>query len=221
MRSKSVLAVLLVAFVAIVTGVSVANEITISASTSGDLVFTDVNPGVETDLAFTGGGVSGVALYQSDILSYHWSLSGPLKIGAPTLGDYPITTPNGSTLTMTFCFPANNCAANELMGVATLTDLVGANTVAPELIGTLSIQTSTGIFAPQFAVNTTADLDFSLNLTGSHTRTIQTVFFGVTGTTTQGPISSGEILPTPEPGSLALLGTGLLGIAGVLKRRLF
>jgi hypothetical protein len=45
--------------------------------------------------------------------------------------------------------------------------------------------------------------------------------YGHRGTSTQGTISSGEMIgsPVPEPGTLALLGSGIIGLAGVLRRK--
>lgn len=39
-------------------------------------------------------------------------------------------------------------------------------------------------------------------------------------TTRSGDISSGELVPTPEPGTIALVGSGLLAVAGLLRRKL-
>ena len=43
------------------------------------------------------------------------------------------------------------------------------------------------------------------------------IFFGNTGTFDY--LTSGSVAPTPEPSSVLLLGTGVLGMAGVLRKR--
>ena len=74
-----------------------------------------------------------------------------------------------------------------------------------------------------YAVGVTIDADFTVYTGGNRTTvkpTVDQVWLG-TSPTTSGYVSSGEIIPdpVPEPGTIALMGTGLLGLAGFLRRR--
>jgi hypothetical protein len=63
---------------------------------------------------------------------------------------------------------------------------------------------------------------FDVNLVNINpTRGVDWVFAHA-GQSVQGPLSSGEVIgvPTPEPGTLALFGTGILGLAGLIRRKL-
>jgi hypothetical protein len=59
--------------------------------------------------------------------------------------------------------------------------------------------------------------DFTVNL--GHNQTVGQIF-QVVGAQTSGKVSSGELAPVPEPGALGLLGSGVLALAGLLKRYL-
>jgi hypothetical protein len=59
--------------------------------------------------------------------------------------------------------------------------------------------------------------DFTVNL--GHNQTVSQIF-QVPGAQTSGNVSSGELAPAPEPGALGLVGSGVLALAGLLRRYL-
>jgi hypothetical protein len=117
---------------------------------------------------------------------------------------------NGNTIDFAFSY-----GSSFLDGTVTLVNVTdGSN--APRFIGGLYI-TSSNI--PGFSDGGYSDLDFNAYL-GTNP-TIDQVYSGQ-AQSTHGPLSSGELVPgtTPEPSSFALFGSGLLGLAGFLRRKL-
>lgn len=104
----------------------------------------------------------------------------------------------------------------DLLGTVVLTDFYGVKGPAPTFDGTFTTVSSSGALAAIFPPTTVGSIDFTVQL-GKHPT------FGPlpVGKTTAGYLSSGEVLGVvPEPTSLALLGTGVLGLAAVLRRKM-
>jgi ribosomal protein S6E (S10) len=207
---------LLLAVVALLTGISQADQITLGPSSSGSVMFRNV--GGVVDISFTGCGggptdcIRGVALDSNNAIgTYKMVITGGTpSLGTPTNGDFPVNM-NGATLTLTV-----SIGSGHLTALGTLTDLTGANTVAPEFLGDFQITSST---FSAFPVGFISQGDFTVSIRGGNTTRVAFVDTH-SGSSTHGPLSSGELLSTPEPGSLMLLGSGILGLAGVLRRKL-
>jgi len=136
-------------------------------------------------------------------------------------GDTYDVNMNGATWTMDICMVVGGCGAGELKGtvnVTTLNNALGMGGNVPQILGSFMATTSTGGFAPYWPVGGTSGTDFDIAI-ASGRYTINYVY-NHSGTATSGRVSSGEVLQgVPEPGTLALMGTGILGLAGYIRRK--
>ncbi len=220
--------VLLLAASLLLVGISAATQVTFAESTTGQVIFTNVD-GNQSDVTFgyTGdcgeGGnncVAGFGLYGSTLGTYKmWITGGPPQLTPPNAFDIYGVDLHGAT--MNFSMLLSDSHSSLLEGVIDLQMLSGGSTRAPEFLGEFTPSFVSGAFSNDFTVGVTGPDDFTITL--SKTADVDVVFNSQQkGMSIQGPISSGEILPgTPEPGSLVLMGTGLLSMAALLKRRLF
>lgn len=189
-------------------------QITIGGGTSGTIVFSG---GTETQISFVGSCgqsncVSGNAYFGTDVGTYQMWISGANpSITAGTTPNIYAVNMNGGTLNFSF-----------VVGGSTLTGTIQlaqvSNTSSPQFIGTMTVTASSGIFAALFSAGNVVPLDFTVAL-GSGSASVGTVLSGGAGSSS-GTLSSGEILPAPEPASIALIGSGLLAVGAVVKKRL-
>jgi hypothetical protein len=187
-------------------------QITIGAGTGGSVEFSGAG---QTQLSLIGSCsqtncIQGDAYLGSNVGTYTMWISGNNPIVSAT-GTPNIFAVNMNGGTMNFNFLSGSSAIN---GTIQLTSL--ASTSAPQFIGTLTVSGSSGIFAALWKAGNVVPLDFTVSLPQGNSLVSQVVN-GQAGSTF-GDISSGEILAAPEPATIALIGSGLLAIGGVLKR---
>ena len=200
---------LLLAAVGLFAGMGSATQVTLGDSAQA-VTFTGTTTGA--DVTFST--LSGPGLFGTDLGHYTMTLtSGPIPLvpSSPFIpGVYDIAAGSWS-LSLTFTDITN---PGSFTGTWDLDSLSSGTTRVPQFIGSLLVTSGTNQF--ESWGGTTLLGDFTVNL-GSH-ETVSQIF--QTDGRTSGKVSSGELVPTPEPGTLGLLGSGVLTLAGLLRRYL-
>ena len=206
---------------------AVPPQVTLSSGTNGSVVFTGAGSSVSVD--FTGHStgcpntrcVSGAAILDlgtglpgSQIPGNYWMwiVGGPITLmGGPS--DYTVTA--SGTIYLDVKLGSSGSLGN-LLTTVSLQDLTGGSGRYPQFDGTFLTSISTLDFKSLFPATIEGTIDYTVKLPLNSG-------FGPKpqGSSVSGYISSGEVdSPVPEPGTLGLLGTGILGLAGLIRRKI-
>lgn len=201
------------AVLALVAQTSAQTQITIGQSTSGSWQFQGAGA---TTVSLTGSCgvancISGYGYFGTGAGTYNMWVSGnnPTLTSTADPSLFAVNM-NGGTLNFSFSLGASSLTGSIVL--ITLKD----GTMAPQFLGALKVTGATGAFASLWAASSQAPFDLTLSIPAGHALVDQVVSGTAANTTAAN--SSGEILPVPEPTSIALIGAGLLAAGGLLKR---
>ncbi len=162
-------------------------------------------------------GLSGSAFFDTDALGTYSLGATSFTAGPQYLSLFPASDNSG-----TFSFTGGD--GDSLTGTIHWT-VIQDNTTQPKFFGVLVIGTVSGdaAFMSNFS-GSLANIDFitnQLSIGGVTGVTLDAL--AATTTSATATVSAGEVNPVnpvPEPGKLALFGSGLLGLGGLIRRKL-
>ena len=203
-------------------------QVTLSKGTSGLFSFWDTGSEIDFSIASVASTncsqancVAGIALLDDghgDATNgnyWMWITGGPPTLAPTTPGNFTVGM-GSSTLFLQIGLGTklNNWNLGWLFGTVELTDLTGGTTGTPKFDGVLTVQSSSGLLSI-YSVGSAPALDFTINVAP-----LTKLAPLSNGPTITGYVSSGELVPSPEPGTLALMGSGVLGLAGLIRRKI-
>jgi hypothetical protein len=155
--------------------------------------------------------ITGVSGTLTDYISAPYDPSAPITYGGP--GDAYLNFQSGSTDYFDWIWPGNSATDS----VDNFGTYLMDGTSAPVNPDGTTTSDYLNLIAFTYVVSGTSNVTFALNDNDGNTANISGVEINYDDPLVSGSISS--ISPTPEPSSLLLLGSGLLGLAFVAFRK--
>lgn len=242
-KKKLLISVLMVSACALLTGVAAfaQTDIDPGSSTGGQVTLTALGGGSASvgigtcntasctstvTLAGASATIAGTTSGGTASLTYSTGAAGDITIAASPLnsdGTFPVNM-NGATLQ--FDFTATNVSFGNLVADLSLTGIKDG-TSSPDFEGTLSFVSGSGSLASTWGAggvvkNITIDLGPGVTvdgLLGCPPGSSSGCTAIAKGTSETADFSHGEFSPAPEPASMLLFGSGLLGLGSFLRRR--
>jgi PEP-CTERM motif len=212
MRNLLIGMVVLAAMTLGATTTKAQTQIALGTSTSGTITFSSSgSPASTVNVAFDDVGGAASTVPDSGLYTYTIAGGGLVNVTLTSAGAGYYTASNTSV-------PISILGGGgTLTGTLTLVDLLqlssnGYVNIDPSVDANLVVTGATGVLAPYLSAGS-GGLTITLNLGST------TAINLLNGSETV-KVSNGNIMPSPEPSSMLLFGSGLLVFAGILRRQL-
>jgi hypothetical protein len=210
----SIRAICALILMVLATGVTAKaqTQILLGASTSGDVSFAPTGSGnVNMQFVSVQGAATGEGGLASISGTYSFTDASPSGVGLTLVSSTPPSALYDATGTIDFSITSGaNLLLQGNMDLIDVDQVFSNLYTDSSVVGNVTI--TGGSDANLFLTSEAGTSGLTINLGGG-------VFLPTLSSSTTGSISNGFIDPTPEPASMLLFGTGLLAVAGILRRK--